>query len=130
MRNLQDNSSMKFSIPKHPTPYYDPKTGAMFTGARDKINRMIFEGDIVKISIHYYIVYWNEYYLHWGLFAIPYLNNLDQEGNMYSSIEDFIKDHDYGQDVFILSNSNSWKARNHPEIVGSVYTNDIDSFMH
>lgn len=53
-------------VPKHLIGKYDvdPSTICQCTGMKDKL---IWENDIVKISGHIYVCYWDEYNFEWGL---------------------------------------------------------------
>ena len=45
----------------------DPSTICQCTGLKDKNGKLILENNIVKISGHIYVCYWDEYNFEWGL---------------------------------------------------------------
>lgn len=127
----------KFTIPKFP---YVQTDMPIVTGAKDKHGVDIKEGDILKIQfVHNFVVYWNSYLLHWGLFPINKLQKLNPNykftGEFFNSIDAYLKH--IGSNImaisiddYILTNSINWNKKFHPEIVGSVYSNiDITNFI-
>ena len=47
--------------------HVDSSTICQCTGLKDKNGKLIWENDIVKISGHIYVCYWDEYNFEWGL---------------------------------------------------------------
>lgn len=123
------------NIIKRHTIEYHPATGAASTEVLDKTGRIMYEGDIIELNnrfgTHNYILYWNDYFLHWGLFPISRMRETDNKhnytGRYYESIDE-ARGASCIDDNYILTNSTSWKKKNRVTVIGSVFTDDFKMF--